>query len=191
MLYKNKNHGFTIVELLIVIVVIGVLAAITVVAFNGIQARAKNTSTTQTAKNMVSMLKAYSITNSGLAANTVTKDHLCLGDPSEYPAVSGMAAGECRNDIGSGNWRSDDNFTTELSKVGRAASATPLVSATDGQQYRGIWYDDDSSTDPRIYYALQGENRTCAVSGATAISSNGITVCNVQIDFMIDYGLPW
>lgn len=35
--------GFTIVELLIVIVVIGVLAAITIVAYNGMQVRAQNT----------------------------------------------------------------------------------------------------------------------------------------------------
>ena len=31
-----KNKGFTIVELLIVIVVIGILASITIVAYNGI-----------------------------------------------------------------------------------------------------------------------------------------------------------
>lgn len=36
----KKQSGFTIVELLIVIVVIGILAAITIVAYNGIQARA-------------------------------------------------------------------------------------------------------------------------------------------------------
>src|SRR6478609_6701362 len=34
-----NRRGFTIVELLIVIVVIGILAAITIVAYNGIQAR--------------------------------------------------------------------------------------------------------------------------------------------------------
>jgi prepilin-type N-terminal cleavage/methylation domain-containing protein len=39
-----KPTGFTIVELLIVIVVIGILAAIVIVAFNGIQNRATNTS---------------------------------------------------------------------------------------------------------------------------------------------------
>lgn len=37
------QKGFTIVELLIVIVVIGILAAITIVAFNGIQERARTT----------------------------------------------------------------------------------------------------------------------------------------------------
>ena len=36
-----KQTGFTIVELLIVIVVIGILAAITIVAFNGVQERAR------------------------------------------------------------------------------------------------------------------------------------------------------
>lgn len=38
-----KTRGFTIVELLIVIVVIGILAAITIVAFNGVQNRANDT----------------------------------------------------------------------------------------------------------------------------------------------------
>jgi prepilin-type N-terminal cleavage/methylation domain-containing protein len=42
---QNKQQsGFTIVELLIVIVVIAILAAITVVAYNGIQDRARNSS---------------------------------------------------------------------------------------------------------------------------------------------------
>lgn len=42
MLFKEKRAGFTIVELLIVIVVIAILAAITVAAYNGIQNRARD-----------------------------------------------------------------------------------------------------------------------------------------------------
>lgn len=40
---KRLSAGFTIVELLIAIVVIGILAAITIVAYNGLQDRAKQT----------------------------------------------------------------------------------------------------------------------------------------------------
>ena len=42
LLVRKKQTGFTIVELLIVIVVIGILAAITIVAFNGVQQRARD-----------------------------------------------------------------------------------------------------------------------------------------------------
>jgi len=48
MFRRYKQTGFTIVELLVVIVVIGILAAITIVAYNGVTARA-NTAASQTA----------------------------------------------------------------------------------------------------------------------------------------------
>lgn len=41
-MYKQSKRGFTIVELLIVIVVIAILAAISIVAYNGIQNRAND-----------------------------------------------------------------------------------------------------------------------------------------------------
>lgn len=60
---KQKQSGFTIVELLIVIVVIGVLAAITIVAFNGIQSRAKSAKVQQDLKSMQKLVELYKAEN--------------------------------------------------------------------------------------------------------------------------------
>lgn len=49
----KDQKGFTIVELLIVIVVIGILAAIVIVAFNGVQQRARNTQALTDAQSIV------------------------------------------------------------------------------------------------------------------------------------------
>ena len=46
---KTKQSGFTIVELLVVIIVIAILAAVTIVAFNGAQQRARDANIVATA----------------------------------------------------------------------------------------------------------------------------------------------
>ncbi|PRA06579.1 hypothetical protein CQ019_04150 [Arthrobacter sp. MYb229] len=56
---KDNRNGFTIVELLIVIVVIGILAAITIVAYNGIQNRAYDTTIQSDLSSMAKSLELY------------------------------------------------------------------------------------------------------------------------------------
>lgn len=55
----RKEGGFTIVELLIVIVIIAILATITIVAYNGITNRAKLDKAIATARNVVGKAEAY------------------------------------------------------------------------------------------------------------------------------------
>lgn len=59
----HKQHGFTIVELLIVIVVIAILAAISVTAYNGMQSRATDTSLRQAAATIEKSLKIWAVDN--------------------------------------------------------------------------------------------------------------------------------
>jgi len=59
---QRKTLGFTIVELLIVIVVIGILAAITIVAYNGVTARANTNAAATTAATVAKKAEAYNAT---------------------------------------------------------------------------------------------------------------------------------
>lgn len=91
---KQIQKGFTIVELLIVIVVIGILAAITIVAYNGIQNRAKNT---QILSGMNTYVKA-------LAAYTT--------DKSAYPVPNGFIA--CFGSVNNCNGGANATYTAAL-----------------------------------------------------------------------------
>ena len=76
---KLKQQAFTIVELLIVIVVIAILAAISIVAYNGIQNRARTSSVTSALSQAVKKIKVWQVDNpsttpSSLATVGVTSD---------------------------------------------------------------------------------------------------------------------
>lgn len=60
---KAASKGFTIVELLIVIVVIGILAALVVVTYNGIQQKARDTERKTDINAMHGQLEAYQAQN--------------------------------------------------------------------------------------------------------------------------------
>jgi prepilin-type N-terminal cleavage/methylation domain-containing protein len=129
MISLNKKHGkrqsgFTIVELLIVIVVIGILAAIVITTYAGIQSKGRNTKRTTDIVAIQSKLEAYYAENgnypslgnmndsSWLATNMKGLDTAALYDPS---AASKTAANPL--------------VTTPAAKVYAYA---PVTSATPG-----------------------------------------------------------
>jgi prepilin-type N-terminal cleavage/methylation domain-containing protein len=91
---KKRNQGFTIVELLIVIVVIGILALLVITTYSGIQAKARNSKRQSDMKSLQTQMEAFfsqngyypSLTDmnssSWLSTNMKSLDQNALIDPS-------------------------------------------------------------------------------------------------------------
>jgi general secretion pathway protein G len=81
-----KKSGFTIVELLVVIVVIGILAAITIVSYAGISQKAVATSLTSDLDNASRQLKLYQVDHGSYPTYplTVTGNNYCPSDDAKY-----------------------------------------------------------------------------------------------------------
>lgn len=101
MLNHGYKHGFTLVELLIAIVVIAILAAISVVAFNGIQSRSVATAaastTSQLAKGVLAFYNLHGRYPGLPALGKPGEVHIegCIGNIADFPAADGLQAGEC------------------------------------------------------------------------------------------------
>ena len=66
---KTINRGFTIVELLVVIVVIGILAAITMVSYSGISSKASTTAAKSNAASVKQVIETFYADNGTNAGN--------------------------------------------------------------------------------------------------------------------------
>ena len=134
----KEQRGFTIVELLIVIVVIAILAAITIVAYNGIQNRAK-TSAGQSAAN--------SLIKKAEAANTLA---------SSYPSAVGDFSTNSESSLsGSGITLGTPTATNSPSTVSYQKCSTPA--GTNGGRV-GYW--DYTSGSGAIAYINFGTSCT-------------------------------
>ncbi len=147
-----KQKGFTIVELLIVIVVIGILAAITIAAFNGIQNRANNTRITSMVRSYVTAVKA----NAAETGNGYLTTTSCLG-VGYQGAICHMDGGMYSENFGSFN----DTLKNYLGTVPAVKSVrSPLA---------GKWVDS------ALYTVNNGSYN--ATGSAFAFAQYGVSSC--------------
>ncbi len=95
---KTKQKGFTIVELLIVIVVIGILVALVITTFSGIQRRARDTERQTDIKAIHGQVEAYYAQNGRYPTLANLNDDTWVGDN-----LKGLDLGALQDPKGSGN----------------------------------------------------------------------------------------
>ena len=156
---KQTARGFTIVELLIVIVVIAILAVVTVIAYNGLQQRARNTQTISAVTTYLKALKLYAVDNGNI--RDVFGPYSCFGDDSLYPADSAQpnnGTGQC----GTMGGRTMTTYPAGMARLkpylGGAVTFTP--SKVWYQEIRGIAVVTFGWGGGQIIYILEG-NVSC------------------------------
>lgn len=155
-----RRDGFTIVELLIVIVVIAILAAITIVAFNGVQSRSRDSARTATVAQIQKALEAYYSTYGVYPASTPGSG---TNVPSGFVGVWGSGAGYSYSVDTTGNWMIKLTQTPDGAKP--IVSKVPLDPTNDNTHYLTYWSTTTGvGACPQAFYIL-------AVSGYESSSN--------------------
>ena len=165
-----KSKGFTIVELLIVIVVIAILAAITIVAYNGIQQRAHTSSAKTAASSLRKKIEAYAAFNNAYptfysTAGTITNTLNNIADTSLTGtgiALKGSALTSAPS----------TDSTLDLKLCAAVASLTSGSTVPTGF----VVYIWDYTQSPAAAYAVQAGGTTTIASGA--VTNTGTYTCS-------------
>ena len=173
--YMKKDYGFTIVELLVVIVVVGILAAISVVAYNSVQQRANNAAIISAASNTIKLVQAYMASEGDYPVPTNATLVFCVTTSTgchDYASSHGSSAA----------------FDANITVVGQPPRSVPGSGETHygilGTHWRGNAFLIENGGFYITYY-LQGVQQQCGLgpvlnSSVAAYVTNGYTTGNTN-----------
>lgn len=188
---ERKRDGFTIVELLVVIVVISILAAITIVAYSGMQQRARNVARLQAAANIYKQLELYTHQTGVGFGNTGVA---CLPTEANYDFGSGDAT-DCW--VSSSPWSEAAAVNSRLADAGYAAFSYPDAPIKSGSaEYRGIAIGYFSSTHQgmngtlrpyALIFRLEGSRQNCGPNSVSNAGGSDLLNSIVPADYYLSY----
>jgi len=174
---KTKNQGFTIVELLIVVVVIAILAAITIVSYNGITNRANASAAQSTAAAVQKKAEAFNAEKSQYPSKLEDLTGASSGDTWYLTGVSNTSTNSAAFNVAptATNGKNTVQYVpcgyTSVSGTGVAAPTTQTSGAASAKisVYTGAQV---------IYYNFSGNTTTVNVgqtSGLYTVTSGSDT----------------
>lgn len=176
--WAKKQTGFTIVELLIVIVVIGILAAITIATYNGVQARAENAKTINSVNAYVRAIRSYATINNTYPIAA----YPCLGPSTIDCANITDSTGAC-NGAGASGYSAAFDATIKTVVTSIPSPSTQSMNC-GGKMYMGAWYNSSSGTSASMTYYLKGDVACVNGSGLVAVTRvqlDDATACYVNL----------
>ncbi len=151
--FNRNNRGFTIVELLVVIVVIGILAAITIVSYTGITNKANTTKSISNASTTQQVIEVYAAENNGYPVTFASI--MAYAGATRIPA--GLTVGSAGATTGPITLGSGNGLTSVTYACLSAVAATAPCLTTGGR----IGYWDFTAGSIQYMYtgaALSGSN---------------------------------
>ena len=173
---KHKYNGFTLVELLIVIVIIGILAAISIISYSGISTSARNAARTQELKQWEKLFELYGAQNGEYPA--MANGGYCLG--TGFPVGYGSVP-RCRSwkSNGAYSYVESDNASlmADLKTVGTLPSGNRdnVGGGTVGP------YVVYSATAIDLFVIVEGSSLDDCPSGTSKDWTNGINTVSCRI----------
>lgn len=153
---------------MIVIVVIGILAAITIVAYNGIQTRGRNAQTIAGANGYLKALRLYQADTGSLPAATG-----CLG--ANYPS------NQCWSGTNGNIYVSSGLDTALQPYIGQKPTVSTKALQITASDYRqGVVYIYNSSTSISLEYYLEEPGQSCSAGGVGGTELQN-THCNINL----------